>query len=525
MTTVAHDAPARALVLDGPRGLRLQGGDMPVLNPGTCAFARSSAESATAPSQVIRRRRAVKTRRVIATTLAAIAILAAGCGGGDEDEGGGGGGADQRGESITAWTNEFQPDRVKKTKEILAEFTQKSGIKVKLVAVPEDQLSTLITNASAAGKLPDVVMSTPVAESHSYVAEEIFDAEAAQKVVDRLGPDTFSDKALELVSRDGTATGVPSDGWGQLLIYRKDMFEKAGLSAPRTLEDVRAAAEKLNKDGVAGITLATAPGDGFTHETFEHVGLANGCQLVGDGGEVTFDTPPCVEALRWYGDIASNFSVKGNQDVDSTRGTYFAGRAAMIMWSPFLLDGMAGLRDDTRPSCPECKKDPAFLAKKSGLVGPLSSEGTDPSQFGSVSTFNISVDANIEAAQKLVEFMMTDGYVRWLGLSPQGKFPVRLGDKAEPERFVEAWEGLESGVDRLAPLSKFYAADSIASLKEGVQSFQRWGFAQGQGALVGALSGEQPIAEAVSKVINGADPAEAAKDAQATVEEIQAGLE
>ena len=197
---------------------------------------------------------------------------------------------------------------------------------------------------------------------------------------------------------------------------------------------MRAAAEKLNGDGMAGITLATKAGDGFTAETFEHVALAEGCQLVDDGGEVTFDSPQCVEALRWYGDIASNYSVKGAQDVDSTRGTYFAGRAAMMFWSPFLLDGMAGLRDDTKPSCKECKKDPAFLAKNSGLIGPLAGSAGTPSQFGVVSTVNISVDAPTEDAQKLAEFMLTDGYVRWLGLSPQGKYPVRAGDKHATRR-------------------------------------------------------------------------------------------
>jgi multiple sugar transport system substrate-binding protein len=468
----------------------------------------------------------VNMRRALAASLAAAAALAAaGCGGDDESGGGGGEGGSIRGQGITAWTNEFQPDRLKTTEGIIADFTRKTGVKVKLVAVPEDQLSTLITNASAAGKLPDVVMATPVAESHSYAREEIFDPDAAQEVVDKLGTDTFSKQALDLVSSDGKATGVPSDGWGQLLIYRKDLFEKAGLEAPKTLQDVRAAAEKLNQGRTVGITLATAPGDGFTHETFEHVALAMGCQLVNDDGDVQFTSNQCVEALRYYGDLAKNFSVEGNQDVDSTRGTYFAGRAAMMFWSPFLLDGMAGLRDDTRPSCPECKEDRAFLAKNSGLVGPLSSNGGKPSQFGSVSTFNITVDANKEASQAFVEFMMNEGYTRWLGLSPQGKYPVRLGDQEDGEKFANAWERLDSGVDRKAPLTDFYSEESIASLKEGVQSFQRWGFAQGQGALIGGLAGEQPIADAVNKVINGTDPKEAAEEAQGTIEEIQAGLE
>jgi multiple sugar transport system substrate-binding protein len=459
----------------------------------------------------------------VLASIAAAAVVAVGCGG-DDDEGDAAGGGS--GETLTVWNNEFQPDRMAATQAVLDEFTEKTGIKTKQVAVPEDQLPTLMTNAAAAGELPDVVLATPVAQSHQYAAEEIFDAEAAQEVVDNLGADTFSQKALELVSTDGVATGVPSDGWGQLLIYRKDVFDKAGLEAPQTLDDVRTAAEQLNgKDGMVGITLATAAGDGFTAETFEHVGLAEGCQMVNDAGDVTFDSPECVAALQWYGDVASNYSVEGAQDVDSTRGTYFAGRAAMMFWSPFLLDGMAGLRADTKPTCKECKKDPAYLAKNSGLVGPLSGSAGEASQFGSVSTFNITVDAPTEDAQALVEFMMNEGYTRWLALSPQGKYPVRSGDSEDPEKFQTAWAELESGVDKKAPLSQFYSEESIASLGEGVESFQRWGFAQGQGPLMGALSGEQPVANAVADVIGGKDPAEAAKEVQATAEELQAGLQ
>ena len=464
------------------------------------------------------------TRRAVTISLAILAAATAGCGGGDDDEGGEAD-APIRGQTITVWNNEFQPDRLQATQAILDDFTAKTGVKTKQVPVPEDQFSTLMTNAAAGGDLPDVVLATPVGDSQSFAREELFDAKAAQAVVDKLGPDTFSKKALDIVSADGVATGVPSDGWGQLLIYRKDLFEKAGLPEPKTLDDVRVAAAKLNTPKLAGITLATKAGDGFTAETFEHVALAAGCELVDDSGKVTFDSPPCVDALKRYGELATKYSVKGAQDVDSTRGTYFAGRAAMMFWSPFLLDGMAGLRSDTKPSCPECKKDPDFLAKNSGLVGPLAGAGGEPTQFGSVSTFNIGMDTNTKAAQALVEFMMTDGYVRWLGLSPQGKYPVRAGDKADPEKYSEAWANLESGVDKKAPLSESYSEESIASLGEGVERFERWGFAQGQGALIGALSGEQPVASAVAEVIGGKDPAQAAKETQATVDEIKTGLE
>jgi multiple sugar transport system substrate-binding protein len=121
----------------------------------------------------------------------------------------------------------------------------------------------------------------------------------------------------------------------------------------------------------------------------------------------------------------------------------------------------------------------------------------------------------------LAAFMMTAGYVRWLALSPQGKYPVRMGPEPGSRAYVEAWKGLESGVERRAPLSDFYSEESLASLGEGVQRFDRWGFALGYGALVGALGSEQPTARAVAAVIAGSPPARVAAETRAAVERIK----
>jgi multiple sugar transport system substrate-binding protein len=450
--------------------------------------------------------------------LAFLGAALGGCGGGGESA------AALRGTKLTVWNAEFQPDRMAATQRILADFTRKTGVQTVMRPIPEDGLAAMMSRAVAAHAVPDVVLSVAAGSSQAYADEGIFDADAAQDVVNHLGKDTFSTKALEIVSHDGKATGVPSDGWGQLLIFRKDLFDAAGLPTPRTLDDIRTAAERLEAPGRHGIALGTMAGDGFTSETFEHVALAEGCELVAEGGDVTFDSPPCVEALRYYGELARDFSDGAGQDVDSTRKAYFAGRAAMLFWSPFLLDGMAGLRSDVEPTCSRCRHDPSFLATHSGLVGPLAGPGGRLSQFGSVSTFNIVKGRHTAAAKALVSYLMSDGYARWLGLAPQGKYPVRFGDDADPTRFVVAWEGLRSGDKLPAPLSAFYSAESIASLGDGVQSFQRWGFRQGEGALMGALSEGEPVAAAVAAVVGGADPAQAAATAQRRIEAIKARL-
>jgi multiple sugar transport system substrate-binding protein len=214
------------------------------------------------------------------------------------------------------------------------------------------------------------------------------------------------------------------------------------------------------------------------------------------------------------------------QDVDSTRDIYFAGKAAMIFWSPFLLDAMAGLRDDALPTCPECAADPAYLARNSGLVSLLSSDGGPPAQYGSIGTWGIPTGAAVETAMRFVRYMLTDGYARWLALSPQGKYPVRPGDADDPERYERAWARLRSGVDRKAPLRRFYSAAAIEALGDGVRNFRRWGFEQGQAPLIGALRETQPVTRALAAAIRGdIDPDTAARRAQAAVERVRASLE
>ena len=458
------------------------------------------------------------SRRVRAAIALAVATFVTGCGGGDEPAG------PVVDRSLTVWILESEPDRIRAARDNVRRFGQATGLKVQLVGVADDELAQRVAGARLAGRLPDV-LQLPMASAHAYARDGMLNSDAAQDVVDTLGEETFSARALSLLTGEGRVMAVPSDGWGQLLIYRKDLFDRAGLRAPRTLADVLRAARRLHGRRVAGITLATAPSP-FTAETFEHVALAAGCELLDDGGDVTLTSSECRYAFELYLDLARNYSVAGSQDVDSTRDTYFAGRAAMILWSPFLLDAMAGLRDDAVPSCPQCRDDPAYLARNSGLIGPLAGPSGEPAQFGTVSTWGIVADGNVEAGKRFVGYMLSDGYVPWLAISPQGKYPVRFGDRADPERYAEAWEGLESGVDRKAPLTEFYSPASIDSLGDGARNFQRWGFEQGGAALVGAMRGPEPIAVALADAIaGGRSAAQAAQRAQAAVEELDASLD
>lgn len=452
---------------------------------------------------------------------AAVAITAAlaltGC-----TASGGGGGDDN---TLTIWTVEDVAERVAAQQAIVDAYAEESGVKVKLVAIAEDDLATVLASSAAAGDLPDAVGAVSLPAINQMFSDGVLDTDAASAVVDALGADTFSPRALELTQADGAQLAVPSDGWAQLLYYRTDLFAAAGLDAPDSYENIRKAADALNGDGMAGIVASTTPADSFTQQTFEHFALANNCQLTNDAGDITLDSPECVDALDYYASLISADSTAGNQDADTTRATYFAGQAAMVVWSSFLLDELAGLRNDALPTCPECTNDPGFLAANTGIVSAIEGpDGTEPASFGEVVSWGI-IDGASPKTQDFVEYMMDKGYADWLAVSPEGKVPTRYGTADEPTKFTDAWSQLEAGVDTKALLSDVYSPEILEAVAAAPNSFDRWGIPQGQGALAGAVSGQFVIPQVLSEMLNsGLSAADAAKKAQSEAETIKSDL-
>jgi multiple sugar transport system substrate-binding protein len=443
-----------------------------------------------------------RSTTVVSLGLALAATLSA-CGSDD-------GGSDDGGR-LEVWIIEDLPDRVDATQKIVDDFSADSGLEVKLTAVAEDQFNQLLTSNAAAGELPDVIGAIPMNQARIMSTNELLDTDAMAEVIETLGADTFSERALELTSRDDTPVSVPSESWTQVLVYRKDLFDKAGLEEPSTYDAIRAAAQELDSPDMAGFVGANIAGDAFTEQTFEHIALGNGCQMVDDSGEVTFESSECVEALEFYGELQQDYSVSGEQDVDTVRAQYFAGKAAMIIWSTFILDELAGLRDDALPTCKECRGDPTFLAKNSGVLSTIAGPSSEePAVFGEITSWEITADSSTDSAKQFVEYMMSDGYEAWLAIAPEGKVPVRSGTADEPEKYLDAWAGMDVGVDTKAPLSDFYGPEVIESLTGGVDQLARWAIPQGQGELLGAIAGEQPVARAVNAVSTGESAEEAA---------------
>ena len=430
---------------------------------------------------------------------------------------------------ITFWSTEFQPERVERQQAIIDRFEEANpGVEVQLVVFDESTLPQMMTMNVAAGTAPDVVLH-PLQLTGRWYDQGLLDADFATQIIQSLGEDTFSPGALALVSTgDGRYAAIPSDGWGQLLVYRKDLFDAAGLAAPDSYDNILAAAEALNDpvNNFYGFLGPNAVDQVYTWQVVEHIALANGATFVDADGNITVDTPEFIEALEFYDNLMTNYGPpESGWYWLQTRAEYLAGNGAMVIWSPFILDEMAGLRSEVPPTCDECADDPGFIARNSGFVSAIAGFGDHaPAAWGSVNSLGVAPGAAPEA-QAFVEFWMNDAYLDGLSIAAEGKFPMRRGTSDEPNLYVDGWGALEVGVDSRAPLSDFYNAEALATIVQGADGYSRMGYDVGQQVLASAIGSQFFVQEAVAAMLNDElTPEEAALEIQFAIEDLQAEL-
>ncbi len=431
---------------------------------------------------------------------------------------------------IVFWTSENQPERVERQEAIAAAFeAENPGVDVLLVPVEENEQVRLMTVNQASNTLPDIVLHS-VQFTGRWVADGVLDVARNTALIESLGIDTFSSGALALASDGmGGYGSVPSDGWGQLLLYREDLFAAAGVDAPTSYDNIMTAAAAIHNpdEGIIGFCGPNAADQQYTWQTFEHVALANGATFVDADGNITWDSPEMIEAMQFYADLMNNYGPgQAGWYWDQTRANYLGGSCGMTIWSPFILDEMAGLRDSAYPTCAECEDNPAHVAENTGFVGAFSGYSNDaPAAWGS--TFNLGITTNADPeAEAFIEFWFNNGYLDALGVAPEGKFPMRAGTADEPTLFLDGWGQLDVGVDRRAPLGDFYSEEDLAVIVGGSEGYTKMGFDVGQSALASSVGSVFFIQENLVAFMNGdISVEEAAENIQIEIEDLQLELE
>ena len=90
-----------------------------------------------------------------------------------------------------------------------------------------------------------------------------------------------------------------------MVVYRKDLFEAAGLAAPTSYANIEAAVDALhNPPSMYGFVAPNKVDENFMSQVLEHVFLANGVSPVSADGFAALDEAATTEVLDFYKKIS-----------------------------------------------------------------------------------------------------------------------------------------------------------------------------------------------------------------------------
>ena len=378
---------------------------------------------------------------------------------------------------ITFWTTEMERMSMDIQKSLGSGFEGKNpDIRVNIVPVERSTLLEKMIAAAATNRLPDIVLH-PLEYALRFAREGILDIATATQLINDLGESTLASGALDMARYENGFAAVPIDGWGQVLVYRKDLLEEKGCPVPESWENIKKAAQVLHDPPLLwGCEVPTSPEHTYTQQVLEGLSLSNNAHLIDEATDmVDLTSSEFIATLRFYKEL-SKFTPPGNVYERHTKMDYLRGRSAMTMWSSLILSEICGLNGEE----PVLVKS---LHKKTGFVAVIKGPG-GAAQYGQVNYLGITTESTQEAVKKWVMFLLDDAYLSWLGMRPETKFPVRKGTSDEPGKFIEGWKGLLFGLKIRSRISDWYDSETLNPILTGVEHFDRWGFAHGRGSLM-----------------------------------------
>ena len=266
-----------------------------------------------------------KKCRWAASVMVCTAVLLSGCSSKTAEKSG-------AGEAVTIRLDQFSGSGASEgaLKEMIAKFNEQyPGIKVELQSFGYDDYFTQLQSKIVGGSAADV-FELNFENFVAYASEDVL-LDIGALMGDTSG---FNQTALEAFQYGGKQFGIPNSFSNVVLVYNKDLFDKAGAAYPTddwTWTEMLEAAKKIRS--LSGDTYGLYRPVSF-HEFYKGVKQNGGSLLSGDGGKFTVNLPQNVETLEimsgWVTDsnvMPSDAQMGGMGDWD----LFKSGRLGMII--------------------------------------------------------------------------------------------------------------------------------------------------------------------------------------------------
>jgi N,N'-diacetylchitobiose transport system substrate-binding protein len=382
------------------------------------------------------------------------------------------------GESIRLWLNGGDtPDEL--VDFAIAEFNKiHPDVEVKFERQQWTGIVEKLTTSLSSSDSPDVV------EFGNTQAQTF---EAAGAVIDLtehsadLGGDDLLQSLLEAGTYDGKLYAVPYYAGARIMLYRKDLFEEAGIEVPTTLDEMLAAGTALkaaNSDvpNFSGIYL---PGRNwyavlsFIWENGGDIATLEGDQWVGQ-----LDSPGSIAGLEFFKRVFDEANAAPADGDDANDYIAFCNDEVGMMPAPGWKGGQIINPDD---GCPDMEQNIGYFAM------PGSEPGTTAPVF--LGGSNLAIPANSEhqdLALDLLKVLASPEYQR--KFAEAGTIPalkselanvsgseaaVAQATAAENSRFVptsENWAGVEAAFTLQDMLTEIAQGGDIADAAAAADS-------------------------------------------------------
>ncbi|CAM3948477.1 extracellular solute-binding protein [Kibdelosporangium persicum] len=347
------------------------------------------------------------------------------------------------------------------------------GVRLDIQIQEWDGIGPRVVSALAGNDAPDVIEvgNTQVAQ---YAASGGL-TDLTSKVDDLAGRDWIPG-LRDPGALDGKQYGIPYYAANRVVIYRKDLFEQAGVTPPKTRAEWLAATEKLNQGAVQGIYL---PGQmwyalaGFIWDEGGDLAVRDGT-----GWKGALATPQALAGADFYKRLQA--LGKGPKDSDEAKpqqsDVFAGGEVAQMIAVP----GAAKLITKANPA----------LADKLGFF-PIPGKTADLP--GAVFTGGSDLIIPVAAAQQ------EEAYQVVKSLTGQ-KWQTELARTMNyvPNRTSLAQAATDPGAQAMA---------AGARNGHGTPNSPNWA----------AVEARNPIKDYLTKMLTGADPATAAREADAVI--------
>lgn len=269
----------------------------------------------------------------VGTMTAALATSLAAC-----ESGSGSGGGDNKKVVVASVNN----GPMMTMQEMAPEFTKKTGIEVEFVMLTENDIRSKIQQDVAVGGGQFDVVTLGTSDAGTYLdsgwtdaLEPLFDGMSSEEK-DAYDFDDLIPAVLPAYSSQEKGLGaVPMYGESTMIMYRKDLFEEAGLTMPDepTWEEIYDFATELTDPSAdqVGMAMRGKAGYGENMYIFNTIMYGYGAQIATDDWQPAYETPEMAEAWEFYRTLQQDAGAAGasSNGYTETLNLMSSGKAAI----------------------------------------------------------------------------------------------------------------------------------------------------------------------------------------------------